>query len=251
MASSLKNKAFSLSSWKTEEDNVSMNMFDNMRAKMREKIVLQRLIVIARLPRHLADRKEVGAYYERLNSQLTKQYRMDPMTGLLLIYSSCVLHIIESSWDVLLAVLKDLKEMQQQQEDTLLEDPKVLFMDHHPESRLFQQWSHKVLSAEQTVRDTGPKRLEEEEEGDTETLFCSVMSALQKLSENVDIPKKIIPGSVHDETPELIVSQKVLEKLLDRDEVLTLKQYLELYDSPLHIDMDFGQIVRSSCLTTV
>ncbi|XP_065805685.1 testis-expressed protein 47 isoform X2 [Labrus bergylta] len=238
-----------------KEDKTGMSLFDRLMVQSKDaeedvKIVLQRLIVIARLPDHLADKTEIGAHYERLNFQLSKQYILDHMTGLLLIYPSCVLHVIESSREVLLSVLKDLKEMQQQQEWTLLEDPKVVFMDNHPESRLFQQWSYKVLSADQALRDTEAKRLDEEEES-TETVVCTLLSALQKLGEHMDISKKAGPGSVLDETPELIVSQKVLDKLLTRDELLTPKQYLQMYDLPLHINMDFGQVIRSSCLTTV
>ncbi|XP_060884340.1 testis-expressed protein 47 isoform X2 [Labrus mixtus] len=238
-----------------KEDKTGMSLFDRLMAQSKDaeedvKIVLQRLIVIARLPDHLADETEIGAHYERLNFQLSKQYILDHMTGLLLIYPSCVLHVIESSREVLLSVLKDLKEMQQQQEWTLLEDPKVVFMDNRPESRLFQQWSYKVLSADQALRDTEAKRLDEEEES-TETVVCTVLSALQKLGEHMDTSKKAGPGSVLDETPELIISQKVLDKLLTRDELLTPKQYLQMYDLPLHINMDFGQVIRSSCLTTV
>ncbi|XP_029311847.1 testis-expressed protein 47 [Cottoperca gobio] len=209
------------------------------------RIVLQRLIVIARLPHDLADRTELGAHYEKLNFQLSKQYFWDLMTGQLFIYPSCVLHIIESSREVLVSVLKDLKDIQQP-DGALLEAPKVVFMAHNPQSRLFQQWSYKVLDADQATRDSGAKGLEEEEEN-TETLICTVLSALQKL----EISKKAVPGSVLDEAPELIVSQRVLLKLLARDELQTPQQHLQMFSSPLNISMDFGQAIRSSCLATV
>nr|XP_046232980.1 testis-expressed protein 47 isoform X2 [Scatophagus argus] len=214
------------------------------------KIVLQRLILAARLPRHLADRTQLGAHYEKLNFQLSKQYTWDHMTGLLLIYPSCLLHIIESSREVLVSVLKDLKDMQQQPDCALLEAPRVVFMAHNPESRLFQQWSHKVLSAGQGPEDTGAKGLEEDEDS-TETLVCTVLTALQRLGERLETSKKALPGSVLDETPELIVSQDVLNKLLARDDLLTPQQHLQTYNSPLHVSMDFGQVVRSGSLTTV
>lgn len=40
-------------------------------------------------------------HYERLKLQLSKQYILDNMTGLLLIYPSCVLHVIEVSVTVI------------------------------------------------------------------------------------------------------------------------------------------------------
>lgn len=52
---------------------------------------------------------------------------------------------------------------------------------------------------------------------------------------------KALPGSVLDETPELIISQEILEKLLARDELLSPQQYLQMYNSPLNVSMDFGK----------
>ncbi|XP_042363305.1 testis-expressed protein 47 [Plectropomus leopardus] len=248
MTSSQKTRSFSWGNRDPEEAEVTM--FDVFHGEMRERIVLQRLIVIARLPRDRADRTEPGAHYEKLNFQLNKQYIWDQMTGLLLIYPSCLLHVIESSREVLVSVLKDLKDMQQQPDGALLEAPKVVFMAHNPQSRLFQQWSYKVLDADEEVRDSGVKRLEEEEES-TESLVCTVLSALQKLGEHLETSKKAAPGSVLDESPELIVSQEVLLKLLTRDELQTPQQHLQMYNSSLSTTMDFGQVVRSSCLTTV
>ncbi|XP_075948930.1 testis-expressed protein 47 [Anarhichas minor] len=204
------------------------------------RIVLQRLVVIARLPQDLADRTELGAHYEKLNFQLSKQYILDNMTGLLLIYPSCLLHIIESSREVLVSVLKDLTDMQQQPDGAFLEAPKVVLMAHNPQSRLFQQWSYKVLEADQMAGDS--KRFEEEEES-TETLVCCVLSALQKLSEHLEV-SKAVPGSVLDESPELIVYQTVLNQLLTRDKLQT-PQHLQMYNSPLNIIMNAGQVIQS------
>nr|XP_020460317.1 uncharacterized protein C7orf62 homolog [Monopterus albus]XP_020460318.1 uncharacterized protein C7orf62 homolog [Monopterus albus]XP_020460319.1 uncharacterized protein C7orf62 homolog [Monopterus albus]XP_020460320.1 uncharacterized protein C7orf62 homolog [Monopterus albus]XP_020460321.1 uncharacterized protein C7orf62 homolog [Monopterus albus]XP_020460322.1 uncharacterized protein C7orf62 homolog [Monopterus albus] len=224
-------------------------MFDVIHGKMTEKIVLQRLIVIAQLP-HDADRTELGAHYEKLNIELGKQYKWDAMTGLLLIYPSYLFHVIESSRDVLVSVLKDLKDMQQQRDCTLLGASKVVLMTHDPHSKMFQQWSYKVLEADLVAQGRGAKGLQEEGKS-TETLVCTVLSALQRLSTHLELSKKALPGSVLDETPELIISQAILEELLARDELQSPQQYLQMYSSPLHITMDFGQAIRSSCLTTV
>ncbi|XP_008276016.1 testis-expressed protein 47 [Stegastes partitus] len=227
----------------------SGTMFEAIHGRMREKIVLQRLIVIARLPHDPADRTELGAHYENLKFQLNKQYIWDHITGLLLIYPSCLLHVVESSRDILISVLKDLTVMQQQPHCALME-AKIVFMAHDPESRLFHQWSYKVLDAGQAAGNTGVKELEEDENS-TETLVCSVLSALQKLSEQLEITKKALPGSVLDETPELIVPLKVLDKLLGRDELLSPQQYLQMYNSPLHVSIEFGQINPRSFFPSV
>ncbi|XP_032357518.1 testis-expressed protein 47 [Etheostoma spectabile] len=247
MASSQKIKSFS---WRTEDEESRTTMFDVCHGEVREKIVLQRLIVIARLPPD-ADPTEVGAYYEKLNFRLSKQYIWDHMTGLLLIYPSCLLHVVESSREVLVSVLKDLKDTQQQPDGTLLEAAKVVFMAHNPPSRLFQQWSYKVLGADLGRMTKG----RDEEDERTETLVCTVLSALQNLGERLKI-SKAVPGSGLDTSPEVSqfvenVSQDVLNKLLAREELMTPQQHLQMFNSPLNISMDFGQVIRSGCLTTV
>ncbi|TNN40602.1 putative protein C7orf62 [Liparis tanakae] len=196
------------------------------------RIVLQRLIVIARLPHDLDDRTEPGAHYEKLNFQLSKQYTLDLMTGLLLVYPSCLLHVIESSRDVLVSVLKDM----QQPDSAFMEAPKVVFMAHDPRSRLFPKWSHKVLDADQWA---GVSKGGEEEEESTESLVCAVLSALQTLGERLEASQKD-PGAMLDETPELVVPQKVLHKLLTRDELQTPRQHLQLYNSPINICTNHG-----------
>ncbi|XP_039991000.1 testis-expressed protein 47 [Xiphias gladius] len=254
MAASQRVRSFSVKSWENrdseEEERDRETMFQAFHGTARERTVLQRLILIARLPRDLADGTALGAHYENLIFQLNKQYIWDHMTGLLLIYPSCLLHIIESSRDALVSVLKDLKDVQLQTDCALLETPKIVFMAHDPQSRMFQQWSYKALDADQVAGDPRAKGLEEEEES-TESLVCSVLSALRNLGEQLKISQKALPGSVLDETPELIVSQEVLEKLLARDELQSPQLYLQMYNSPLNISMDFGQVIRSSCLTTV
>ncbi|XP_062298265.1 testis-expressed protein 47-like [Scomber scombrus] len=228
---------------KTEE-KAGTSLFHYLKARRKDveedmKIVLQRLIVIARLPHDdlAADRTELGAHYEKLNLKLSKQYSWDHMTGLLLIYPSCLLHVIESSREVLVAVLKDLTEMQQQSDGIVLEAAKVVFMANDPESRLFQQWSCKVLNADQL---DGDLKGAEDEEGNTESLVCCVLSALQNLSEQLET-SKAPPGSVLDETPDLIVSQEILNQLLAQEDLQSPEQYLQAYNSPLNISMDFGK----------
>ncbi|KAM4524480.1 testis-expressed protein 47 [Odontesthes bonariensis] len=223
-------------------------LYDVVYGKMRENIVLQRLIVIARLPHDLADGTELGAHYENLNFQLSKQPVWDPITGLLLIYPTCLLHVIESSREILISVLKDLKDQQQQPDGSLLE-AKIVFMAHNLQTRLFQQWSWKALNADQ-VAGNGAAGHDEDDDA-TESLICSVLSGLQNLSEHLDISKKIPPGSVLDETPKLIVPQSILEKLLGRIELNSPQQYLQMYNSPLNISIEIGQVNLRSFLPTV
>lgn len=126
----------------------------------------------------------------------------------------------------------------------------------------------KVLGADQVIRDPTVKVLEDEDVS-IETLVCSVLSTLQNLSKKLEKSKvcffadylfpfwkpklsqsfsltswlqsKALPGSVLDETLQLIVHQKILERLLGREELLSPQQYLDMYKSTLNISIEFGK----------
>ncbi|XP_035001604.1 testis-expressed protein 47 [Hippoglossus stenolepis] len=239
---------------KKEEEETGTSLFHHVVEQRKDlpdedvKIVLQRLILIGRLPHDVADRTELGDHYDRLHFQLSKQHIWDQMTGLLLVYPTCVLHVIESSRDVLLSVLKDLRDMQLQTDGCLIEAAKVVSMAHVHHSRMFHQWSYKVLDA----ADVDPVNEGfEEDEDSTVTLVCSLLSALHKLAEHLEKPKKTVPGSVPDDAPQLLVSQELPGKLLSRDELLSPQLHLQTYDSPLNISLGSGQVNRSSSLNTV
>ncbi|KAJ0016097.1 hypothetical protein NQD34_014387 [Periophthalmus magnuspinnatus] len=133
-----------------EPENSTRSLFDVSLGRMREKILLQRLFLVAQLPNGLRERTELSAHYEKLSLQLSKQFPWDNMTGLLLLYPSCLIHIVESSRDVLVTILENLIELQETPDCVSLEAPKIVFMAHNPHSRQFQQWSYKLLNPENT-----------------------------------------------------------------------------------------------------
>ncbi|MED6239645.1 hypothetical protein ATANTOWER_009071 [Ataeniobius toweri] len=225
-------KRFPSDSLKAVEDGEDIiTMFDMVYGRMNEEVVLQQLIMVARLPFDPADRTELGARYENFNVHLCKQHMWDQgITGLLLIYPSCLLHVIEASEHILDCFLKDLQATQQHADFACLE-AKIVFMSHNLESRQFQQWSYMVLDAGLVARNPVARRPEEDEES-IESLVSSVLTPLQKL---------VLPGSVLDENPELLIPPVILENLLGRDELLSPQQYLEMYQSPLNISIEFGQ----------
>ncbi|XP_043957441.1 testis-expressed protein 47 isoform X2 [Gambusia affinis] len=223
-----------------EDDEERKTLFDVVYGRKSEKVVLQQLTMVAQVPSDAADRTELGARYENLLSQLTKQHKLDyKITGLLLIYPTCLLHIIETSEYMLDCFLNELQAMQEQPDCTLL-GAKVAFMWHSLESRQFQQWSYKVLTANQIDENPLFTRLEKVEEG-IETVVCRVLTPLQKLVTHLETSKDF-PGAILDKKPEFLNPPEVLEQLLDRDELLSPQQYLQMYHSPLNISIDFGQV---------
>ncbi|KAJ7987552.1 hypothetical protein DPEC_G00327670 [Dallia pectoralis] len=238
------------------EDRVSL--FTKLEKSQRtggKKFLLHRLVVVASLPQQLKDRRDIGAHYEELNQRMQRKYQGDAISGLLLLYPTCMLHIMESSNEVLACVLRDLRDMQESPHGDLIKVSRVLVMSHDLPSRLFQQWSYELLNVEARVgaASSGNTPGGDDEE-DTETLVRTVLSVVLKLGSHLltltNKGSKTPLGSLLDEMPEMIVPQDLLVKLLSRD-LLSPQQYLQAYHTPLNIIMDSGHVFGSSQLTTV
>lgn len=52
---------------------------------------------------------------------------------------------------------------------------------------------------------------------------------------------QVLPGTVLDEVQHLCVPPEVIHQLLERDMLLSAEDHLELYDSPIVLDLDAGE----------
>uniref|UniRef100_A0A803TF91 BLUF domain-containing protein n=1 Tax=Anolis carolinensis TaxID=28377 RepID=A0A803TF91_ANOCA len=210
----------------------------------KEKFMLHRLVLLAKISPDLADKKDLAEYWEQLFVKLQHSYfQSEGITGLLLLYPTCIVHILESSSDVLYNILRDLRNMEQQQRVLIL-DAKILIMSHNLPSRLFQQWHYKVLNVPERRLD-----YDTSQEESAETLTHECLTALLKIGKHLlKYPKspKNLPDTILEKVPDLIIPQDTICYLLTCQELLSPAQYLQFFDSPLNIQMDsgIGQIVE-------
>ncbi|KAI1886593.1 hypothetical protein AGOR_G00197410 [Albula goreensis] len=212
------------------------------------KFLLHRLIVIGRISPELADKRDVGGHYEKLSQHLQRRYHADAFTGLLLLYPSHLVHIVESSSEVLVAILRDLQGMQANPHSALIVEPRVLVVSHDLRSRLFQDWSYKVLDLPATTLTDRRNR------EPIETLVSGTLKLILKLGSHLLKTRKDSDPSAQpllEQVPELIVPQDVLGQLLERGELLTPQQYLQAYHTPLNVCLNSGHTFGSVCPNTV
>ncbi|XP_039211019.1 testis-expressed protein 47-like isoform X2 [Crotalus tigris] len=230
------------------------------------KSLLHRLIFLAKISPDLADKRYLAEYWEQLFLNLQRQYCQGVgITGLLLLYPTYIIHILEdccvtvktwskpwklikersnlelrtnfltSSSDVFYSVLRDLRDMEQQKRVLVL-DAKILVVSHNLPSRLFPQWSYKMLNL--------PERYlnyETSHEEPVEATISECLTALLKLGKHLlKYPKspKNLPDHFLEEVPEFIVSQDTIGFLLECQELLSPAQFLHLFEFPLNIQMD-------------
>ncbi|XP_032899923.1 testis-expressed protein 47 isoform X2 [Amblyraja radiata] len=222
----------------TYENRLSMLM--HLLAKQREerkKSLLHRIVLLCKMPPDLVDKRKVGGYYESLLQRLQRCHQGDTITGLLMLYPNYVIHVVESSSDVLYSVIQDLSDMQKHQGERPLHlDSKILVMSHNIPSRLFQQWEYKVLNISAKRLDDNLQREPIEKIiSETLTLLLKLgMHMQKKCKESHNSPT----DSVLDDAPELIIPQNLIARLLEARELLTPAQFLHNYGAPLNVIMD-------------
>ncbi|XP_043384587.1 testis-expressed protein 47-like isoform X2 [Chelonia mydas] len=203
---------------------------------IRKKLLLHRLVFLAKISPELADKQDLAGYWHRLFLSLQRYYQGEGVTGLLLLYPTYLVHTLEASSEVLYSILRDLRDMQPQQHRALVLEPKILALSHNIPSRLFQQWSHKVLDV--PSRHLGYTTLREEP---IETIIGECLAMLLKLGMHLlKYPQSSpnLPNAVLEKVPNLIISQDTICHLLECQELLSPAQFLQIYDSPLNVVMD-------------
>ncbi|XP_031750624.1 testis-expressed protein 47 isoform X2 [Xenopus tropicalis] len=210
-----------------------------MSAREDVKCLLHRLIFVSKLSADLADKRGLGDYWE---GQFQRYSQGEAVTGLLLLYPSYTIHVLESSSEVLYCVLHELARMKKQGGRALVLDPKILVMSHNIPNRLFNQWCYKVLNV------PGQHLADKYNESSTDGIVTECLTKLLQIGKHLTkYPKgsKNIPDSVFEKVPELIIPQGSIHHLLNCKELPTPDQFLQSYDSPLNVLLDSGHVFGS------
>ncbi|XP_053310128.1 testis-expressed protein 47-like [Spea bombifrons] len=200
------------------------------------KSLLHRLIFVSKISSELADKRDLGEYWEKTFQGYNQG---DYVSGLLLLYPSYTIHVLESSSDVLYCVLRELRNMKKQGNRALVLDPRIVVMSHDIPSRLFSQWSYKVLHV--PAQHLGDKYANET----VDDIISECLTKILKIGKHLTkYPKgsKNIPDSAFEKVPDLIIPQASISFLLHCKDLLTPDQFLETYDSPLNILMDSDRV---------
>lgn len=212
------------------------------------KSLLHRLVFLAKISPELADKRDLGEFWDRHFMSLQRYYQGESVTGLLLLYPAYAVHVLESSSDALYSVLKTMKEMKKQGNSALLLEPRILVMSHNIPTRLFHHWNYKVLNVPGS-------HLGYANQGELlENIIGECLTKLLKFGVHLlKYPKasKHLADSIIEKVPELIIPQATISHLLQCKELLTPEQYLRTYTAPINILMDSGHVFGSCNISSV
>ncbi|XP_072205537.1 testis-expressed protein 47 isoform X3 [Excalfactoria chinensis] len=113
---------------------------------MQCRVPLQRLLVVARL-REEAKAEEVAGYHRELFEGASEHYPREQVSGLLLLSSSHVLHVVEACCSTIHFLIRAFASLQNEGPGALLQDIKVLLVAHSIPSRLFPEWNMAVMTS--------------------------------------------------------------------------------------------------------
>ncbi|KAM6201213.1 testis-expressed protein 47 [Rhynchocyon petersi] len=200
-----------------------------------KKFLIHRMFLVAKIPAHVG-KKDISDYYEQVFQSILKHHLGENVTGLLLIYPTSILHILESSDGTLYRILLDYVAHKQDKEEFVIQKMRIIVVSHNVTSRLFMQWHVSVVKVPVTYLDdvTQSQSLQEVV---TEFLIQTHKLGLHLLK-TIKVGTKGPGDNLYQLVPELLLPEHTIQYLCGAEEFLKPAAFLKMYNKPLHVTLD-------------
>ncbi|XP_030316068.1 testis-expressed protein 47 isoform X2 [Calypte anna] len=121
----------------SERQNLLSKRRERRQHRSEGRFPLHRLLVLARPGEGAA---AVAGYHRELFEKALEDHWREQVSGLLLVCSSYICHVVESCSSTIHLLIQDLASFQNQGHSALLQEIKVLVVAHDIPSRLFPDW---------------------------------------------------------------------------------------------------------------
>uniref|UniRef100_A0A8C6XT81 Testis expressed 47 n=1 Tax=Naja naja TaxID=35670 RepID=A0A8C6XT81_NAJNA len=165
---------------------------------------------------------------EPLFQKISRSHLGEAASGILLIYSQSILHILEASSGTLYHILMDLALFEHQ--------GAIMVMSHNIPTRLFSQWNATKLEVPVTLEDVTQSQTTEEVITECLTLILKMGVYLATLK--VRMGNKDLGECLHTTMPELLIPAETIQYLCRSQECLSPEEFLKMYNKPLQPQMD-------------
>ncbi|XP_004381560.1 testis-expressed protein 47 [Trichechus manatus latirostris] len=200
-----------------------------------KKFLLHRMFLVAKIPAH-TDKKDIAEYYEQVFQSILKHHLGEMVTGLLLIYPTSILHILESSNGTLFRILLDYLDRERNENEFLIQGMKIIVVSHNIPTRLFMQWHVSVIKVPVMYLDdvTQSQSLEE--------VITEFLTQTHKLGlhlfKTVKVGTKGPGDNLHQVAPELLLPEQIIKYLCKSEEFLDPATFIQMYNNPIHVTLD-------------
>ncbi|XP_076769318.1 testis-expressed protein 47 [Arvicanthis niloticus] len=200
-----------------------------------KKFLLHRLFLVGHLQAN-TEKKEISEYYEQLFQSILKHHLGELVTGLLLLYPSTFLHILESSNGTLFRILLDYVSHEKGETEFMIKNVKIVVASHNIPTRLFMQWHVSVIRVPILYLDDDTQS-QSAVEVTTDFLTMTHKLALH-LYKTVKVGAKGPGDNLHQLAPELILPEQTIKYLCKAEEFMDPASFLSMYNRPIHFTPD-------------
>uniref|UniRef100_A0A8C3VL44 Testis expressed 47 n=1 Tax=Catagonus wagneri TaxID=51154 RepID=A0A8C3VL44_9CETA len=199
------------------------------------KFLLHRIFLVAKITAN-TEKKDIAEYYEQVFQSILKRHLGEAVTGLLLVYPTSILHILESSSGSLYQILLDYLNHEKDEAEFFIQGMKIIVMSHNIPTRLFMQWQVSAIKAPVMHLDdvTQSQSLEEVI---TEFLIQTHKLALH-LFKIVKVGAKGPGNNLHKIAPELLLPEQIIKYLCNSEEFMDPETFINIYNKPVHVTLD-------------
>ncbi|XP_008147539.1 testis-expressed protein 47 [Eptesicus fuscus] len=200
-----------------------------------KKFLLDRMFLVAKTKDNV-EKKDVTEYYEQLFQSIAKPYASEAVTGLLLIYRTFILHILESSSGTLYRILSDYINHKKKGGNYFIQGMKIIVMSHNIPTRIFMQWHVIVIKVPVMYLDdvTQSQSLRE--------VITEFLTQTHKLAlyffKTLKVGAKGPSENLHQPAPELLLPEQIIKYLYESEEFIDPETFINMYNRPIHITFD-------------
>eukprot|EP00069_Balaena_mysticetus_P010333 bmy_20574T0 len=195
----------------------------------------KRMFLVARVTAN-TEKKDIAEYYEQLFQSILKRHLGEVVTGLLLIYPTSIVHILESSNGTLYQILLDYLSHEKDETEFFIQGMKIIVTSHNIPTRLFMQWHVSVIKAPVMYLDDVTQSLSLQEVM-TEFLIQTHKLALH-LFKTVKVGTKGPGDNLHQVAPELLLPEQIIKYVCNAAELMDPETFINMYNKPIHVTLD-------------
>ncbi|KFZ50376.1 Uncharacterized protein C7orf62, partial [Antrostomus carolinensis] len=173
-------------------------------------------------------------YHRRVFEDALEDHSTEQVSGLLLLHSNYICHVVESCSSTIHLIIQDLASLQSQGHRALLQEIKVLVVAHNIPTRLFPDWYVAIATSPVTCPQ-GQTQSQSTAEAVTEclTLLLKLAACMQSVEDDEDTNE-----SVHTLAPELLIPAETINYLHNAEECASPEDFLRIYLSPSQPALD-------------
>ncbi|KFQ51340.1 Uncharacterized protein C7orf62, partial [Pelecanus crispus] len=174
-------------------------------------------------------------YHRGLFENALEDHSREQVSGLLLLYSNCIFHVLESCSSTIHLIIQELASFQNQGHSALLQEIKVLVVAHNIPARLFPDW-YVAMAASPVTCPPGSAQPESTAEVVAEclTLLLKLAACIQSLEDDSEDTSE----SIHTLAPELLIPAETINYLYNAEECASPEDFLRIYLSPSQPALD-------------